>query len=169
MKKTENFVSSFRLKTALCCSVAVLLAACGGGADDLGSQQSLAAVTAGAPMEAASAGTTGAVGAGPEAPKAIAQEIASPDSATQANDGGIAATAPAAAPMPGGDGLAGAEPANPAASSAPATGNRAPVSSEFNLSGYQDAPAASSSDAAIRGATAAAGADGQQAPQLPAA
>ncbi|WP_267877517.1 hypothetical protein [Massilia sp. NP310] len=34
MKKPVTFASSFRVKAALCCSVAVLLTACGGTTDE---------------------------------------------------------------------------------------------------------------------------------------
>jgi len=172
MKKPVTFASSFRVKAALCCSVAVLLTACGGTTDDLDSQQSLAATTASETMEATSAGATGAVDAGPEALEFIAQETTTPDAASQAADSKTAAAAPAVAPMPAANGLASADaanPANPANPSASATGNSAPASNEFSLSGYQDAPAVSSSAAAIQGTTAASSADGQQAKQLPAA
>ena len=110
--------------------------------------------------------TTGAVNAGPEAPASVAQETTAPDTAAQAADSAAAPAAPAVAPAPADNGLAGAAPANPAA---PAAGGSAPVANEFNLSGYQDAPAAASSDAAIQGTTAASSVDGQQAQQLPAA
>lgn len=175
MKKTVTFASSFRVKAALCCSAAVLLTACGGTTDDLDSQQSLAATTASETMEARSAGTTGAVDAGPEASASIAQETTTPDPAAQASGSGAAAVAPTVAPMPAATGLSSAEaanpanPANPPNPAAPATGNSAPASNEFNLSGYQDAPAVSASDAAVQGTTAASSADGQQATPLPAA
>lgn len=178
MKKAVTFASPFRVKAALCCSVAVLLSACGGSTDDLDSQQSLAATTASEAMDAPSAAATGAVVTGPEAPVSIAQETATPDAATQASDSGAAAAAPGLAPMPAATGLASAEaadpaypayPAYPANPATPAAANSAPASNEFNLSGYQDAPAASSSDAASLGTTAASSADGQQATPLPAA
>ncbi|WP_137175946.1 hypothetical protein [Massilia sp. HP4] len=164
MKKTATFASSFLVKAALCCSVAVLLTACGGTTDDLDSQQSLAAMTASATMEATSGGATGAVDAGPEAPASIVHETATPDAAAQASDSVAATAAPATAPMPADTGLASGGAANPGS---PAAGSGAPASAEFNLSGYQEAPAVSSSDATTQGK--ASSADGQQAIQLPAA
>lgn len=136
MRKTVTMASSFRVKAALCCSVAMLLAACGGTTDDIDLQQSLAATAASEATEAASAGPTATVDARPDAQASVAQENTMPDTAT------------------------------PAASAADGS---APVSNAFNLSGYQDATAASSSDAATQGAPAVSSADGRDAPQLPAA
>lgn len=164
MKKAVTFAPSFRIKAALCCSVALLLTACGGSTDEIDSQQSLAATTSDT-MAAASPRTTGAVDAGPEAPESIAQDSTAPDAATQAADNAAAAVAPAVASTPMSNSLAGGGASAPAT---PAEGSSAPVSNEFSLSGYQDASAAAA-DPALQGTSAASSADGQQTVQLPAA
>jgi len=146
MKKNLSFAASSRVKAVLCCSVAVLLSACGGTTDDFDSQQSPNAMTAGETTVAARAGTTAVVGAGPEAPASLAQRTTMPEVTAQAVDGG-APGLPPATPAPC---LAGAGPA------ARAADGSAPAANEFKLSGYQDPCAAS-------------GAAGLQTQQLPAA
>ncbi|MDY0964074.1 MULTISPECIES: hypothetical protein [Massilia] len=145
MKKPVTFASSFRIKAALCCSVAVLLTACGGMADESANQQLLADTVASATPEATNAMATGTVDAGPAAPETVAQETAMPDPAPAPIDNGVATAAPATQTADG----------------------SAPTSNDFNLNGYQDA--ASSSDASPQATPAAASVDGQQAMQLPAA
>ena len=73
MKKPVTFASSFRVKAALCCSVAVLLTACGGTTDEFANQQLLADTVITDPTEASRARTTGAIDAGPATPEPIAQ------------------------------------------------------------------------------------------------
>lgn len=160
MKKLVTFASSFRVKAALCCSVAVLLTACGGTTDEFANQQLLAATVTTDTTEASSARTTGAIDAGPATPEPIAQDTAMPGAATPAADSAAPAI-PEPAPASMDDIVANAVPA-----AQTAEGN-APASIEFNLNGYQEA--ASSSDPAMQGAPAAAGADGQHATQRPAA
>ena len=145
MKKTVNFASSFRIKAALCCSVAVLLTACGGMADESASQQLLADTVASETTEATSAMATGTIEAGPAALETVAQETAMPDPAPAPIDNGFAAAAPATQ----------------------TAGGSAPASNEFNLNGYQDA--ASPSDASPQATPSTASADGQQATQPPTA
>lgn len=55
MKKPVTFASSFHIQAALCCSVAVLLSACGGMADESANQQLLADAVASTTAEAPSA------------------------------------------------------------------------------------------------------------------
>lgn len=145
MKKPVTFASSFRIKAALCCSVAVLLTGCGGMADESLNQQLLADTVASEKMDTPSAMATGAIEAGPAALDTVAQETAMPDPAPAPMDDGVAAAAPATQTAGGGP----------------------PASNEFNLNGYHDA--ASASDAATQGTTATAGGDAQQAEQLPTA
>ncbi|TXG00226.1 hypothetical protein [Massilia arenae] len=145
MKKPVTFVSSFRIKAALCCSVAVLLTACGGMADESANQQLLADTVASETTEAPSAMVTGTIDAGPAAPETVAQEMAMPDPAPAPMDKGVATAAPATGTADG----------------------SAPASNDFNLNGYQDT--ASSSDASSQARPATASANGQQATQLPAA
>ena len=140
MKKPVTFASSFRIKAALSCSVAVLLTACGGTVDESANQQLLADTVASETTEA-----PGTIDAGPAAPETVSQETAMPDPAPAPMDNGVAAAAPATRTADG----------------------STPASNEFNLNGYQDA--ASSSDASPQATPAAASADGQQATQLPAA
>lgn len=161
MKKPVTFALSFRIKAALCCSVAVLLTACGGMTDESANQQSLADTVASETTEASSAGTTGAIDAGPATPETIAQDTAMPGSAAPAAAASAAPIMPDPAPAAADNGVATAAPATQS------TDGSAPASNEFNLNGYQDA--ASSSDASTQGAPATAGADAQQATQLPAA
>lgn len=163
MKKTVTFATSFRVKAALCCSVAVLLTACGGTVDEAASQQSLAGMSAGDIIEGSGASATGAVNAGAATPGSVVQDTTAPDPVAQAVDGAAAPVAPSLAPAPPSPdtGMANAVDAQ-------AEGGPAPATNEFNLNGYQDNAAAFSDDAANRGTTAASGADGQQATQLPA-
>lgn len=158
MKKPMTFASSFRVKAALCCSVAVLLTACDGTTDEFANQQLLAATVISDTTEASSARTAGAIDAGPATPEPIAQDTAMPGAAAPAADSAAPAI-PEPAPMDNGV-------ANAAPAAQTAEGN-APAPNEFNLNGYQEA--ASSSDPAMQGTPAAAGADGQQATQRPAA
>lgn len=160
MKKPVTFASSFRVKAALCCSVAVLLTACGGMTDEFGNQQLLADTVTTDTTEAPGARTTGAIDAGPATPEPVAQDAAMPGAATPAADSAAPAI-PEPAPASMDNGVANAAPA-----ARTAEGN-APASNEFNLNGYQEA--VSSSDPAMQGTPAAAGADGQQATQRPAA
>jgi len=145
MKKPVTFASSFRIKAALSCSVAVLLTACGGMVDESANQQLLADTVASETTEAPGAMAAGTIDAGPAAPETVSQETAMPDPAPAPMDNGVAAAAPATRTADG----------------------STPASNEFNLNGYQDA--ASSSDASPQATPAAASADGQQATQLPAA
>lgn len=153
MKKTVTFASSFRVKVALCCSVAVLLTACGGMADESADAQLLAESVASEATEASSARTTNAIDPSLATPEATAQETAMPDASVPAM--------PDAAPATPDNGVLTAAPAAQAAEGS------APASNEFNLNGYQDA--ASSSDASSQATPATASADGEQAAQLPAA
>lgn len=153
-----TFASSFRVKTALCCSVAVLLAACGGTTDEPANQQLLADTVAGETTLASSARPPGAFDAVPTAPETIAQDAAMPDAMPAADDSDAPAM-PDPAPAPPDNGVANAAPATQAAE------GKAPASDEFNLNGYQDA--APASDSSARGTSATASADGQQATQPP--
>lgn len=164
MNQTVTFATSIRVKAALCCSVAILLTACGGTADEA-SQQPLAGMTAGDILEGSSASATDAVNAGAATPDSVAQETTAQEPVAQAVAG---AAAPVAPGLPGTPPSTDTGMAN-AAANAPAAGGPAPATNEFNLSGYQDNTAASSSDAATQGTTAPSGADSQQATQLPAA
>lgn len=150
MKKLVTLASSFRVKAALCCSVAGLLTACGGTTDEFANQQLLAATVTTDTTEASGARTTGAIDAGPATPEPVAQDAAMPGAATPAADSAAPAI-PEPAPMDNGV-------ANAAPAARTAEGN-APASNEFNLNGYQEA--VSSSDPAMQGTPAAAGADGQ--------
>lgn len=161
MKKPVTFALSFRIKAALCCSVAVLLTACGGMTDESATQQSLADTVASETMEASSARTTGAIGTGPATLETIAQDTAMPGSAAPTAASSAAPIMPDPMPAPADNGVATAAPATQTADGG------APASNEFNLNGYQDT--VSSSDASTQGAPATAGADAQQATQLPAA
>jgi len=152
MKKPVTFSSSFRVKAVLCCSVAVLLTACGGTTDEFANQQLLADTVITDPTEASRARTTGAIDAGPATPESIAQDTPMPGAAAQAADSAAPAILkPAPASMD--NGVANAAPA------ARTVEGNAPASNEFNLNGYQQA--ASSSDPAMQGAPTAAGAEGQ--------
>lgn len=161
MKKAVTFASSIRVKAALCCSVAVLLTACGGMADESANQQLLADTVTSETTEAAGARTTGAVDTVPATPETVAQDPTTPDATAPAAYGSAAPAMPDPVPAPTDNGIATAAPAIQAADGS------APASNEFNLNGYQDA--ASSSEAAAQGTTAAEGADGQHVTQLPAA
>lgn len=165
MNQTVTFATSIRVKAALCCSVAILLTACGGTADEAASQQSLAGMTAGDILEGSSASATDAVNAGAATPDSVVQETTAQEPVAQAVAG---AAAPVAPGLPGTPPSTDTGMAN-AAANAPAAGGPAPATNEFNLSGYQDNTAASSSDAATQGTTAPSGADSQQATPLPAA
>lgn len=156
-----TFASAIRIKATLCCSVAVLLTACGGMGDEPANQQLLADTVTSETTEAASARTTSAVDTVPTTQETIAQDTATPDAAAPAAYGSAAPAMLDPAPAPTDNGIATVAPATQA------VGGSAPASNEFNLNGYQDA--ASSSDAATQDTTAAASADGQQATQLPAA
>lgn len=161
MKKAVTFASSIRVKAALRCSVAVLLTACGGMADESANHQLLADTVTSESTEAAGARTTGGVDTVPAVPETVAQDTATPDAAAPVAYGSTAPSMPEPAPAPADNGIATAAPASQAAD------DSAPASNEFNLNGYQDA--ASSSDAAAQDTTAAASADGQHVTQLPAA
>jgi len=164
MNQTVTFATSIRVKAALCCSVAILLTACGGTADEA-KQQSLAGMTAGDILEGSSASATDAVNAGAATLDSVAQDTTAPQPLAQAVASTAAPVAPSlpGTPPPTDTGMANA------AANAPAAGGPAPATNEFNLSGYQDNTAASSSDAATQGTTAPSGADSQQATQRPAA
>lgn len=166
MNQIVTFATSLRVKAALCCSVAILLTACGGTADEA-SQQSLAGMTAGDILEdsSASASATDAVNTGAATPDSVVQDTTALEPVAQAVAG---AAAPVAPGLPGTPPSTDTGMAN-AAANAPAAGGPAPATNEFNLSGYQDNTAASSSDAAAQGTTVPSGADSQQATQLPAA
>ncbi len=153
MKKTVTFASSCRVKAALYCSVAVLLAACGGMTDESANQQLLSDTVASEATEASNARTTSAIDPGLAMPETTAQETAMPDAAVP--------TVPDPAPATPDNGVL------TAALAAQAAEGSAPALNEFNLNGYQDA--ASSSDASSQATPATASADGQQAAQAPAA
>lgn len=162
MNNTVTFALSVRVKAVLCCSAAALLAACGGAVDETGGQQSLAGVTAGDIMDGSGAGTTGVADASAATQYAVVQEAA-PEMTAQVTANVATQDAPAPGAIPADQGMANAAPADPTAA------RQAPASNEFNLNGYQDNSAASSSDAGIQGMTAASGTDGQQIMQVPAA
>lgn len=111
MKEPVTFASSFRVKATLCCSVAVLLGACGGTTDESVDQQLLADMVTYESTEASSARTTGAIDAGPATPATIAQDTAKPDAATQAAADSAAPAIPDPAPAPMDHGVATAAPA----------------------------------------------------------
>jgi len=96
MKQTFTFASNLRLNALLCCSAAVLLAACGSGASDSGANQAATAAMTGsvatttAPAAPASAATTDAAEANVDATTPNAADTA----AAQATP---SATAPAPA------------------------------------------------------------------------
>jgi len=159
MKKPLTFASAIRLKAALCCSVAVLLTACGGMADESANQQLLADTVVSETVVAANAGATGAVDTLPATPETVAQETAAPAVPAPAAYGSAAPAMPDPSIAPTDSADVTAAPASQSG------GASAPASSEFSLNGYQDT--AASSDAASEGTVAAAGADGQQAAQLP--
>ncbi|WP_313172488.1 hypothetical protein [Massilia oculi] len=161
MKKPVTFALSSRIKAALCCSVAVLLTACGGMANESANQQLLADTVTSETTEASSARTTAAVDIGPATPDTIAQDAAMPAAIAPAVADSAAPAMPGPAPAPADNGVATAAPVTQSADGS------APASNEFNLNGYQDA--ASSSDASTQGAPETAGADAQQATQLPTA
>lgn len=78
MSKSPTFALPIRINALLCCGAAVLLSACGGAADGLDGQQSLAAMTT---SEFAPPGATGATAqadaaAAPPAPEAVAAPAA---------------------------------------------------------------------------------------------
>lgn len=156
MKKTVPFASSLRFNTALCCSIAILLTACGGSTDDAVNQQLLAETVASDTTQAASTRTVDLIDAGPAAVQAIAQDTPTPDAAASA-------VAPAALVTAQAEPVAPAVANQAAANAAPAAqAAGAPASNEFSLSGYQ-------SQAEDNTAASPSGAGAQQATQAPAA
>lgn len=163
MKKTMTCAAPLRVKAALCCSIAILLSACGGSTDDTFHQQMLAET-----VEVSAPTGAGTPGAAVPATTHAAQEAVAPEASAHtahtADSGATphASTAhvapepvPASAPAPASHDVANAAPGSQGAS--------APASNEFNFTGYQFAPAASG--AAGQDPHAAAGADAHPAPQ----
>lgn len=159
MKKPVTFARSFT--TVMYCSVAILLAACGGAADETTGQQSLAGITASEIMEGSGVSGAQAPAVGDAVPDSVVQETTAPQPAPQTVDSAAIVAAPDSAPTSADSDIANV------AVTGPTARVPGPAANEFSLNGYQDKPPASTADGATQGTTA--GADGQHATPLPAA